>query len=296
MNKSEKQVYNQRYYQKKKQVLLERAKTSKSQALPEKHPGQGPSKVIALFAHRASKRSGDEGLAPGRLSGRVPGKVQDPPKKISPQPRRRALLPGLSLKVFFLALLVAGNSYFLLSETAQFYQVGESPSAGLLPLGALKAALMEAAVLALALLIRAQTRGSKLWHALLMLAIYSYSVWVASGSLIERTLAQSAEVGFQTQQVEALQQEITAKEVLRERSLEGQRLTAALKIEVRLEVLRGQQLALQTLLAQRPDPSALWNQLVSGVLFRLLVMFSQLLCLKELKRLLNLKPLRARSR
>jgi hypothetical protein len=253
MTEQEKRKYNKEHYLKNRSVILEKAKS--------KYQSKNPSvlKVIPLF--KAESQQLDR---------------PKPPKK---RPGR------LRWGTLFLIALTLANTYFLVTETARFYADFDG---SWLP-AYLKALILEGSVFALTSLIRAKTSFAGILHKSVIALIYSYSIWAISGSVIQNAYQKQAQISQNQKIVTELELEIAKKIALRDSYFQANRVTLASKIDHVLDLLKQKVEQSRNFLAQSPNSLLVWNTLLTLMLFRVLVVISNLFCLKELRRRYRLK-------
>jgi hypothetical protein len=268
MTEQEKRNYNKEHYQKNRSEILERVRS--------KYKPKSPSlfNVIPLFKTRANARSKDG--VKTKQGDRSANNGQ-------PQPRTR--WRRLEWGTLFLQILAMANIYFLITETAHFYLSVDGNGYG----AYLKALILEGAVFAFSALLKARSAITGLLHKLMIVLIYAYSVWVLSGSVIHAAFFDQAQIRLQEKIVAELETEVSKKTILRDSYFEENRITLASKMDQALDILKQRIEQSRQILSRSPNTSMIWNTLLTLVMFRVLVMASNLLCLGELSRRYRMK-------
>jgi len=269
MTDKEKKTYNKEHYKKNRPVILERVKVRyKTQKKPSEN-------VISLFGDRKPKDTQTT--------------TQEKPP-VPPTRPSRPILRSVRLGTLFLYCLAAANTYFLISEMARFYASVEGSGSGIPVEAYLKALLLEGAVLSLCLMIKTKAVIGTILHGLLIILIYSYSIWAISNLAIQSAFTTKAQVVLSQKRVVELETEVTKKTTLRDTYYQANRITLGSRMDQQLQELKQSLDKTRQLLAQSPAVEMIWNTLISVILFRVLVMLSHLICLRELGRRYRLKP------
>ncbi len=255
MTDLEKKKYNREHYLKNKEVILSKAKTR------YRAKGKAAMNVISLF------ETTDAG---SKL----------PPKQ-NREKRRKWMIPWSLAPLLLLVGLITG---FLFSETARFYSEFDGSSGS----AYLKAFILEGAVLAFSLL-KGHTAMSRFLYRLMVVLIYSYSIWVVSGGVIQKALHQRMQFEQNRKIVSELEDEISKKTDVRDTYLSVNRITLGMKVDQSLSDFRQKLERSRDVLGQSPSVSVIWNTLFTLVVFRVLVMVSNLLFLQDLGRRFRLK-------
>lgn len=253
MTDQEKRIYNREHYLKNRSELLTKAKSK------YKSKNQSPPQVIQLFRTRNQENEGPQA------------------------PKRRSI--RLEHGTLFLLLLTVANTYFLVTETARFYVVMDG---SWLP-AYLKALILEGAVFAFSTLVKSRTAFAGILHKLMILLIYSYSIWAISGTVIQDAFQQQAQIEFHKKTVADLESEISKKVALRDAYFQANRITLASRIDQGLSLLKQTVEESRSFLSKSPNMLLVWNTLLTLILFRVLVFISNLFFLRELGRRFRLK-------
>lgn len=247
MTDQEKRNYNKQHYQKNKEAILGKVK---SKYKPKK---QSNLNVVPLF-----KRS---------------QKTTETPNTKEPKATQ------LSWGTVFLQVFVAVMSGFLIHETARFYTSVDGTQAS----AYLKALILEGAVFAFALM-KARTTFTGGIYKTMILLIYLYSAWAISGSVIQNAYHQHSQMTFHEKAVTELESEIQKRTLLRDTLFGSRRITLAINTDRTLAPLKVKLDSSREALLKLPQATVIWNTLLTLVVFRILVMVTNLLCLRELGR------------
>lgn len=247
MTDQEKRIYNQENYRKNREIILERVK---AKYVPRKPRSLN---VIPMFT--------------------IKSKGPDRPE------RRKNKTPRLCWGTIFLLVFVAAMTGFLVNETAQYYASVD----GTLAAGYLKAVILEGAVFSFALM-KARSAFTGTIYRLMILLVYAYSAWAISSSVISNAFNQHSKIVFNQKSVAELEAEVMEKVKLRASLVDAKRLTLSHKLDQVLTELKGKLGDGRRSLLSLPASTVLWNTLLSLVVFRVLVMFTNLLCIRELRR------------
>lgn len=264
MTDREKQLYNKNYYKKNSPKILERAKSKRQ---PK---DQSQSNVISLFKTRVKKVNDQQAQNPPLV-----------PPPVAPITRRFRV----SLGTAFLHLLAGANMYFLVTEAARFYGTLEGHGFS----AYLKAGILEGAIFVFSSLLKPKDLVMGLLNSLMILLIYSYSVWTISGTVIRESFSDQAQVRFHEKTVLELESEISKKTALRDLYFQENRVTLGSKVDLAINALKTQINQSREFLAHAPNAAMIWNSLLTLILFRVLVMISNLFCLRELARRYRVK-------
>jgi hypothetical protein len=246
MTDQEKKKYNQEYYQNNKPQLLGRSKAR------YKSKNRDPLNVIQLFKVKKTDHEN-----------------QQEPKK---NPRENG-------GTIFLTVFVSAMTFFLVSETAHFYASID----GTLSSGLFKAALLESAVFAFTLM-KARNTATGILYKLLVFLIYAYSTWAISGSVIHNAFSQQKQIALEEKRAAELELEISKKIAHRDSFFQTNHKTLASRTDLALTALNQRLEKSRDILTKSPDISTIWNTLATLVILRVLIMISNLFCLKELAR------------
>lgn len=267
MTNQERQAYNREYYKNRREQLLNRSKERYNQTK------SSSKNVIPLFADTQKVKALDGGtdeIQPGNLPAQKKGRPS-----------------GWFLGIVSLQLLVAGMTYFLVSETAQFYALYDGGSTA----PWLKAVLLEGSVLAFSL-IRSRTKLGNLYQKTMIFLIYSFSVWVVSATALTQASHDHRHVLVYGKMAAEIEREISLQTNLRDSLLKANRISMSMNVEKTLIGLREKLEKSREMRLQKGEVTLIWSTLLSLILFRVLIMGSNLFCLQELKRryLFLLKP------
>jgi hypothetical protein len=253
MTEIEKKNYNKLYYQKNREKILERAKATPA---PRRRPLLN---VIPLFKNKIEQ-------------------------SIS-KPTFLKIFFKCSIETLFLQIFVAMMTYFLVSESADFYISVDGNRAG----AYLKALILEGAVIAFSLMRTRSVLLSAAYKGMIVL-VYLYSIWAISGSVIHGALKQRTEAALHQKSVQEIEHEIQQKEIIRDRYFQTDRITLARKYDLDLNGLKQKLDETRQSVLKVPNQIVIWNTLATLVVFRILVMLSNVLCVQELGRRHRLRP------
>lgn len=234
-----KRNYNKAYYQKNRSKILKRKRTVEMASKPSKMVSLKPS-------------------------------VVEPP--VTSKLEGRPLLVRIS--GILLGCLIVAMTYFLLRESARFYFTVE----GNLAESYLKAFILEGSALALCIL-PTQTPLAKISSRLLIGFIYVYSLWVVSGSVLHKAAASHQEISYRQTAIRELEGDVAKFEAFQKSLWNSDRISAARTYDA---VIGGLKLKLESErkgLVQTPKTEVVWNTLAMLVVFRILVILSNLFCL-----------------
>lgn len=268
MTQQEKKLYNQQHYQKNRPIILERVKN--------RYKSQTP-KIVPLFAQPDSDKKESRGLE----------RQQKPPQH--PE-RKKWKMPKVKLGTVFLVLLSLANSYFLVTEMARYYASVDSSLGHASAEAYLKAFLLEGGIVSLCWMVKSKSFFLSLMHHFLIAVIYSYSIWVLSNLAIQGAWIARDQVTLLNKRIATLECEIAKKTTLRDGFFQSDRFSLGSKIDSQITVLKQSLDATSVTLTQLPPVGMIWNNLLSLVCFRILVMLSNLITLKELDRRFQKKP------
>lgn len=244
MSKQHKSNYNRTYYSKHKDKILQRAKNR-----TQLKSGSGFN-IFPLF-------QGEDSTGP---SNRIDKKLRRP-----------------SFEILMLTILVLAMTFFLVTESARFYLSTEGSSAE----AYLKALILEGAGVAFSIM-RARTWLLGVAYKLMVAAIYAYSVWVVSGSVIHTAIRTQQEVGINQKVAQELEEQILKMESTRDEFWKMRRITLAREYDLALADLRKQLDQARVSIVHLPGSVVIWNTFATLVCFRILVMVSNFFCLQHL--------------
>ncbi len=268
MTQQEKKIYNQLHYQKNRPIILERVKN--------RYKSQTP-KVVPLFSQLDSVKKESRGLE----------RQKEPPERPD---RKKWKMPKVKLGTVFLVLLSLADSYFLITEMARYYVSVDSSLGHTSGEAYLKAFLLEGGIVSLCWMVKSKSFFLSLMHHFLIAVIYSYSIWVLSNLAIQGAWIAKDQVALLNKRVATLESEIAKKTTLRDVFFQSDRISLGSKVDSQITVLKQSLDATSVTLTQLPPAGMIWNNLVSVVCFRILVMLSNLITLKELGRRFQKKP------
>ncbi|CAM6053596.1 unnamed protein product [Sphagnum tenellum] len=236
------------------------------------------------YQEKKSRKLKDENIIP-----LFPEEVLSPTRRESQRGKEwRFHIPKIFSKhnftLFFFQVLVIGMTYFLMTETAQFYATKDP--GGINPW--LKAGLLEGAVIAFTIMGAKGLRKSGFGKVMSFL-IYVYTLWVVSGNALTQTDMAHEQRQAHSKEIVALEEEIQKLTQLRDRSFESHRNTLAMKIQQDLLQVRHRKEQLEGTVFSTPNSMLLWNSLLTLVVLRLIVMITNLFCLQELARRYRLR-------
>jgi hypothetical protein len=270
MTEQEKKQYNKEHYIKNKPVILDRMKSR------YKAKKRNSENVVQLFSSGKTQA----------------GSIQTITQEQESNPRLKALLGFFRIGTLFLIVLAIANTYFLVNELARYFASVDSGGTSGIELqrtAYLKALLLEGSVISLCVMIKVKGVSGKLLRNLVILSIYSFSIWVTSSLAIQNAFLSQAQVNFYQTRVTELESEVTKKTALRDSYFQSDRVTLGTKIDSNLQESKTKLDSIREGLVKSPDVRMIWNTLISLILFRLLIMVSNLLCLRELGKRCRLK-------
>jgi hypothetical protein len=168
------------------------------------------------------------------------------------------------------------------SESARFYYSVE----GSLTEAWFKALILEGFAV---LFCVTQTRSwlYEVGQKVMLVAIYVYSIWMISGSVIHSTVQQQKELNTAKAITQELTQEISRLESVRNQLWNSDRASLARKYEPTISDLRLKLDQERKKIIQLPSVSTIWNTLATLVAFRVLVMISNFISLSQFSRKLG---------
>jgi hypothetical protein len=247
MDKDEKKNYNRTHYLKNREKLLEKAKARTKETF------QPSVNVLPLF--------------------------KGPVVKAFKNSSRENIIAALKWETIFLVILVGAMTYFLVTETASFYASIDGKWGNAF----LKALILEGAVIAFTLM-KAERAALNFAYKLMIGLVYAYSIWVISGSVIHSALQNQRLFLSHQKSVRELEGEVSKLETLRDHYAKTERVGLVRRYDHSLDSLRQNLVESRRTFVQVPDELMNWNSLFTLVVFRVLVMLSNLLCIRELGR------------
>jgi hypothetical protein len=251
MDKTKKQIQNRNRYLRNREKVLIQAKERR-----EKSPKK-LSNVIPFFKN-----------------GEIP---LNQISSIASKAKRSAL--KINREVLFLSPLIALMTYYLVSESARFYQFAEGDASG----AYLKALIAEGIVLVFAAS-KAPTPSLRwLYRGVLGLACI-YSLWALSAKTVSEAVNRGV-LAIQSQKAATeLELELEKRIATRNRLFELNRVTLARSYDSSIDAIQIKLEKMRHSAIEAGSPLAIANTVITLVLFRTIVMIANALCVHRLKR------------
>lgn len=256
MNTSKKQEQNRTNYLKNREKLLERAK-----------------------ARREAEKGG---------SNVIPIRAQDTDESFKPKPPIKAEVKSKTIhpEVILLIPLVALMTYYLITESARFYQFAE-----LDPVGAyLKAFIAEGIVLAFSAM-KAKTASLRWLYRTVLVLTGVYSLWSISASTAANALNQSLASKENQKMFLELEAELKQRIDSRNHYLNLNRITVARSYEQSIDRLSEKLESVRHSIRAVGHSAAAINTAIALIFFRALVLIANSLCVSRLKKLIRFSQL-----
>lgn len=249
---SKKKSLNRNHYERNKSEILEKAKER------YRRKKASESNVIPLFGSGSALERSDERPPSGNL---------------------RNKKPRIARSTFCFCALVAGFSSYLLFETSLYFAQSDSSIIG--PI--FKAMLLEGAVLAFWLK-KPCGRLSAVFQRVMAILIYAYTLGIVSGTVFQSASHQQTEATISQKAILELESEIEKSTRLRDHYFEIDRITFGMKLDRTLAGLREKLEKVRAKIVQIPDREIIQTNLFIQIVFRVLIMISNLFVLNELAR------------
>jgi hypothetical protein len=104
--------------------------------------------------------------------------------------------------------------------------------------------------------------------------VLDFQCWAISGAVIHGAIKQQAETTFHQKSILEVEREIQQKETMRDRYFQTDRLSLARKYDLELNSLKQKLEEVRKLSIKSPSSIMIWNTLGTLVIFRILVMLS----------------------
>lgn len=180
--------------------------------------------------------------------------------------------------LWFLLPFIGCMSLFLLTEASGFYlSVGESQASSYF-----KAGLLEGAIIVFTLL-KPTSNAMRILHRVILTASCVFGIWIVSGSVIHSTIMRGVKLTALESQIQSLESEIEFQTTIRNEYLKLGRLKLAAPYNQSLNSLRTSLNSSQDKLTATPPQAVLLDVLGIQTIFRLLILVSNLCCLKYVR-------------
>ncbi len=255
MNAMDKKKYNRENYLKNKNKIRERSKQRYQRVVGHL------SNVVPLFES---------------LSMLKPQKASDACGGV------RVAKEGMSK--WFVWPLVWAITLFLVVESARFYQKFDT-GFGIASAGEawFKAAILEGSMIFFASA-NASARRYKVLYRVMTCLIFGYGVWVMSGSVVHSSLQARQSVEFQNIEIAGLESEAAQKESLRNYFLKTDRISLVRKYDSALDDIHQRIGRSRSDMKHLSAPVVIWNGMATLIIFRIIVLLTNIFCLNSLKR------------
>lgn len=250
MDKTKKQIQNRLNYLKNREKILQKAKVRSPES------SKTVSNVIPLFKSEVVQRVGE---------------------KMISQVKKRTL--RINREVFFLCPMIALMTYYLISESAKFYQFADGDQTG----AYVKALIAEGIILVFSGF-KAHTRTLRwLYRSVLILACV-YSLWALSAKNVSEVLNRGTQAVQNQKALKELEIELEKRMEARSHFLEANRLSIAKGYEASIDTLQSKLEKLRSSAIEVGSPLVMINTMMTLVFFRAIVMIANALCMNRLKR------------
>ncbi len=191
----------------------------------------------------------------------------------------------VTLERIFILILVGAMSGFLITESARFYRtfdIGLGHAS--YPCEAwFKAVILEGALVFFSWA-KARNRTLALGYRLMTGIIFAYGLWVMSGSVLQASLQGIHDIELKQTQILDAESVIQRKEAARDHFLKTDRIGMLRQYDRGVDVNRHALSEFRLDLNQLKSPVVIWNTMATLIIFRLIVLITNVLCLNYLSR------------
>jgi hypothetical protein len=184
-----------------------------------------------------------------------------------------------------LVILCLCLTLFLMGETIRFFSEMEGWGANAF----LKGFLCEGIVVAFSLF-KFRDFFSRCMQHVVLIGMCLYSLWAISSGVIVKAHQEYREYNATRQMITDLEVQIREKDAMTEKYLARDWISAAKSSQNSSDVLKRQLLDLRNRSADVRPPQLILNSVLNSVLFRLIVMMANILCVRRLKEMLSFGP------